>query len=198
RALAAIDLLVQKNVIAEPDERIRTAILIDHAAYVAPGGDRIGLVEQTHLVTLLNWASSPYVKRLNMAFVLIDPRLSSVSERLTSNPHVAAIEVPLPDEAERQAFLGYHTKGKDLSAFSDYGVPELAKLTAGISLTDLEVLARSGSEAAAASIARPSASSRSASSNGRRRAAWNSSSPSGASTPWSQTAPSGGCSMTPS
>ena len=30
--------------------------------------------EQTfaHLVTLLNWASSPYVKRLNLAFVMID------------------------------------------------------------------------------------------------------------------------------
>lgn len=146
KALAAIDLLVQKNVMADPDQRLRAAILIDHAAYVAPAGDRLGLTEQTHLVTLLNWASSPYVKRLNMAFVLIDPRLSSISERLSGNPHVAAIEVPLPDESERRAFLAYQTRGRDLAAFSDYGVPELAKLTAGISLTDLEVLARSGSE----------------------------------------------------
>src|SRR5262245_44937741 len=30
KALAAIDLLVQKNVMADPDQRIRTAILIDH------------------------------------------------------------------------------------------------------------------------------------------------------------------------
>jgi AAA+ superfamily predicted ATPase len=146
KALAAIDILVQKNVMADPEDRIRTAILIDHAAYVAPGGDRLGLTEQTHLVTLLNWASSPYVKRLNMAFVLIDPRLSSISERLTGNPHVASIEVPLPDENERRAFLAYQTRGKDVASFSDYGLPELAKLTAGISLTDLEVLARSGAE----------------------------------------------------
>ncbi|HMG57947.1 MAG TPA: hypothetical protein VK601_30805, partial [Kofleriaceae bacterium] len=90
RALAAIDLLVQKNVMADPEQRIRTAILIDHAGYVAPSGDRLDLAEQTHLVTLLNWASSPYVKRLNMAFVLIDPRLSSIAERLTNNPHVAS------------------------------------------------------------------------------------------------------------
>ncbi len=146
KALAAIDILVQKNVMADPEDRIRTAILIDHAAYVAPGGDRLGLTEQTHLVTLLNWASSPYVKRLNMAFVLIDPRLSSISERLSGNPHVASLEVPLPDEAERKAFLAYQTRGKDVSTFSEYGIPELAKLTAGISLTDLEVLARSGAE----------------------------------------------------
>src|SRR5690349_1000563 len=82
KGLAAIDLLIQKNVMAEPGERIRMAVLIDHAGYVAPSGDRLGLNEQTHLVTLLNWASSPYIKRLNLAFVLIDPRLSSLAERL--------------------------------------------------------------------------------------------------------------------
>ncbi len=54
---------------------------------------------------MLNWAMSPHVKRLNMAFVLVDEKLADLNERLTGNPHVAAIEVPLPDEAERAAFL---------------------------------------------------------------------------------------------
>lgn len=145
RGLAAIDLLVQKNVMADPDKRLRTAVLIDHAGYVAPSGDNLDLNEQTHLVTLLNWASSPYVKRLNMAFVLIDPRLSSLAERLTGNPHVAALEVPLPDAAERAAFLDAQIKasGRELATFSDYTAEELGKLTAGIGLTDLEVLVRS-------------------------------------------------------
>jgi AAA+ superfamily predicted ATPase len=148
KGLAALDLLVQKNVMADPDDRVRAAILIDHAGYVAPSGDRLDLGEQTHLVTLLNWASSPYIKRLNMAFVLIDPRLSSVAERLTGNPHVAAVEVPLPDIDERTAFLGAQVKasGKDTGTFSDYSVGELGKLTAGIGLTDLEVLVRSALE----------------------------------------------------
>src|SRR5665647_2281775 len=130
---------------ADPDKRLRTAVIIDHAGYVAPSGDRLDLNEQTHLVTLLNWASSPYVKRLNMAFVLIDPRLSSVAERLTGNPHVATIEVPLPDATERGAFLDAQVKtsGKDIASFSDYSAAELGKLTAGIGLTDLEVLLRS-------------------------------------------------------
>jgi AAA+ superfamily predicted ATPase len=148
KGLAALDLLVQKNVMADPEQRLRAAILIDHAGYVAPSGDRLDLNEQTHLVTLLNWASSPYVKRLNIAFVLIDPRLSSIAERLASNPHVAAIEVPLPDVTERTAFLEAQVKasGRDVSTFSDYGVAELGKLTAGIGLTDLEVLVRSALE----------------------------------------------------
>src|SRR5215470_6296149 len=143
--LATLNLLIDKNVMADPDDRIRTAILIDHAGYVAPSGDKLDLAEQTHLVTLLNWASSPYVKRLNMAFVLIDPRLSSVAERLTGNPHVAAIEVPLPTAEERTGFLAAQLPA-DAAAFSDYGAAELGKLTAGIGLTDLEVLVRSARE----------------------------------------------------
>jgi AAA+ superfamily predicted ATPase len=146
KALAALDLLVGKNVMADPEQRIRTAIVIDHAGYVAPSGDRLDLNEQTHLVTLLNWASSPYVKRLNMAFVLIDPRLSSIAERLSNNPHVASIEVPLPSADERTAFLAAQARGADVASFSDYSVAELGKLTAGIGLTDLEVLARSSRE----------------------------------------------------
>jgi AAA+ superfamily predicted ATPase len=148
KALAALDLLIQKNVMADAEDRLRAAILIDHAGYVAPSGDRLGLAEQTHLVTLLNWASSPYIKRLNLAFVLIDPRLSSINERLSSNPHVAAIEVPLPDAAERTAFLEAQVQaaGRDIASFSDYGTAELGKLTAGIGLTDLEVLVRSSLE----------------------------------------------------
>jgi len=145
KGLAALDLLVGKNVMADPEQRIRTAILIDHAGYVAPSGDRLDLSEQTHLVTLLNWASSPYVKRLNMAFVLIDPRLSSIAERLSNNPHVASIEVPLPSADERTAFLAAQA-GTEIAAFSDYSVAELGKLTAGIGLTDLEVLVRSSRE----------------------------------------------------
>ncbi|MGE0870592.1 MAG: ATP-binding protein [Kofleriaceae bacterium] len=145
RGLAAIDLFVQKNVMADAGDRLNAAILIDHAGYLAPAGSSLDLAEQTHLVTLLNWASSPYVKRLNMAFVLIDPRLSSIAERLSANPHVASLEVPLPSADERTAFLQAQvaSTGKPVESFSDYGVAELGKLTAGIGLTDLEVLVRS-------------------------------------------------------
>ncbi len=145
-SLAALDLFIQKNIMADPGKRLSAAIVIDHASYVAARGDRLSLNDQTHLVTLLNWASSPYVKRLNLAFVMIDARLTDISERLVANPHVAAIEVPLPVAEERQAFLAYATQGLDVATFSDYGTAELGRLTAGIALTDLEVLIRSARE----------------------------------------------------
>ena len=145
-SLAAIDLFVQKNVMADPGERLSAAVIIDHASFVAPGGDRLQLSDQTQLVTLLNWASSPYVKRLNLAFVLIDSRLSQVSDRLSGNPHLATLEVPLPATEDRQAFLANATRGLDVASFSDYTTAELGTLTAGIALTDLEVLIRSARE----------------------------------------------------
>jgi AAA+ superfamily predicted ATPase len=148
RALAALDLLVQKTVMAEPADRVRTAVIIDHAGFVAPRGDRLSLGDQTQVVTLLNWAASPYVKRLNLAFVLIEGRGADVSDRLTSSPHVATIEVPLPDEAERRTYLEDALAGKDIAAFSAYTIPQLASLTAGIGLVDLDVLVRTASEGA--------------------------------------------------
>ena len=73
------------------------------------------------LVTLLNWATSPHVKRLNMAFVLIDERLADVSDRLTGNPHVATIEVPLPgrDGARRRSSTA-SAGAAPLAGFSDF------------------------------------------------------------------------------
>ena len=87
------------------DERLSVAVIIDQASYVFPAGEpgRLSLQASSELVTMLNWAMSPHVKRLNMAFVLVDERLSDVSDRLAGNPHVATIEVPLPERERARA-----------------------------------------------------------------------------------------------
>jgi SpoVK/Ycf46/Vps4 family AAA+-type ATPase len=95
---------------------------------------------------MLNWAMSPHVKSLNMAFVLVDEKLAAVSDRLSGNPHVATIEVPLPNEADRLAFVQTTIGEAPIEAFSDFHAAELAKLTAGISLTDLNVLLQTAQE----------------------------------------------------
>lgn len=144
--LAVLDKFVQRNVMADEDERLSVAIILNHASYLVPRGDK-SLKSSTHLVTLMNWATSPYVKRLNMAFLLIDSRLADVSERLANNPHVAALDVPLPDEGTREAYLSSIVGERDVKSFSDYTLGDVAKLTAGIALTDLRVLVQSTIEA---------------------------------------------------
>jgi AAA+ superfamily predicted ATPase len=144
---ALLDRFVRANIMAKEDERLSVAVLLDQASYVFPAGEpgRAGLQTSAQLVTMLNWAMSPHVKRLNMAFVMMDERLADLSDRLTGNPHVAAIEVPLPAAPERRRFIGA-TAGASLPEMSDYGEQELATLTAGISVTDLNVLLQSARE----------------------------------------------------
>ena len=147
-AFTSLDRLVRNNIMAPDDDRRSVAVILDQASYVFPSGEpgRLHIQASSHLVTMLNWAMSPHVKRLNMAFVMIDEKLADLSDRLTGNPHVATIEVPLPDTQAREAFIRATVGGDGISRFSDFGADELAKLTAGIALTDLNVLVQSARE----------------------------------------------------
>ena len=71
---AILDRFVRRNIMAADDDRISVAVIIDQASYLFPSGDpgRLSLQASSELVTMLNWATSPHVKRLNMAFVLVD------------------------------------------------------------------------------------------------------------------------------
>lgn len=139
---AIIDRVLRANLMAPEDRRVSMAILIDQASFLFPAGEpgRTSFSAASMLVTLLNWATSPYIKRTNMAIVLVDERLSDLSDRLTGNPHAGLIEVPLPDTELRRQFIESVTAAKALSTYSDYGAEQLAQLTAGISLTDASVM----------------------------------------------------------
>ncbi|MCW5977898.1 MAG: ATP-binding protein [Bryobacteraceae bacterium] len=147
-ALAMLDRFVQNNIMAGDGERLAAAILIDYASFLVPSGEpgRLSLPAATYLVTLLNWAGSLHVKRLNMAFALMDEKVSTVSERLSSSPHVASIEVGMPDEEERRRFLEFAVAGRDLSRVSDFTTREIARTTAGMTLVDLNVVVQSALE----------------------------------------------------
>jgi ATP-dependent 26S proteasome regulatory subunit len=147
-AFAVLDRLVRNNIMAAEDDRLSVAVIMEQASYLFPSGEpgRLNTQASSQQVTMLNWAMSPHVKRLNMAFVMVDEKLADLSDRLTGNPHVATIEVPLPDEKAREAFIAATTAATTIKNFSDFDTPELAKLTAGISLIDLNVLVQSARE----------------------------------------------------
>ena len=149
--MGLLDLLVRENVMAAPEKRLKVAMLINQASFLFPAGEpgRMSFAASGMLVTLLNWATSTHVKHLEMACVLIDERRSDVSDRVTGNPHVSTIEVPLPSEDERLAFLrdtasrpSNGAAAIDWSKASDYTVEQLATLSAGMSLNDLGTLVR--------------------------------------------------------
>jgi AAA+ superfamily predicted ATPase len=145
---ALLDRFVRGNIMAQETDRLSLAFILDQASYIFPSGEpgRLSAQASSQLVTMLNWAMSPHVKRLNMAFVLVDERLSDVSERLAGNSHVATIEVPLPNQAERERFVNATVAPQVLSTFSDFDAAHLATLTGGIPLTDVNVLVQTARE----------------------------------------------------
>ncbi len=148
QVLARLDQFIRATIVAPDDRRKSFALIIDQASYLFPDGEpgRMSFQGSALLVTLLNWATSPHLKRLNMAVVLIDERLTDVSGRLAGNPHVATLEVQLPEEPVRAAFLHGVVGDQAIAAFSDYSVEELARLTAGITLADAGVLLQTARE----------------------------------------------------
>ncbi len=143
QALFLLDRMVLENLTAKEADRIKIAILFDFASFVVPDPERGTASTSANLVTMLKWAANPYVKRSNMAFVLIDERLADFHDRLVGSPHVNAIEIELPDEPARLRFLKSITADVDVSSFSDFTVEALAKLTAAVTLADLAVLVES-------------------------------------------------------
>jgi SpoVK/Ycf46/Vps4 family AAA+-type ATPase len=146
--LSLLDLFVRENIMAAPEKQLRAAFIINHASYLFPAGEpgRTSFAASGMLVTLLNWATSAHVKRLEMACVLIDERRADLSDRLTGNPHVSAIEIPLPGETERLGFVKDVSVGRDWAKLSDYAPEQIAPLSAGMSLNDLATLIQSATD----------------------------------------------------
>ncbi len=141
-----LDLFVRETIMSAPEKQLSCAVIVSHASYLFPMGEpgHLSASASGTAVTLLNWATSSHVKSLEMAFVLIDERRTDISDRITGNPYVATIEVALPTEAERLAFLKDVAESNERwTKAIDYTPEQLASLSAGMSLNDLSVLIKS-------------------------------------------------------
>jgi AAA+ superfamily predicted ATPase len=146
--LLALDRLIERGLVEEePSRRKKLAILFDYAQYLVPAGELSSLARGagTNLVRLLSWAQNPYIKRFNIAICLIADRLNEVNDRLVQSPHVAAIEVPLPDQAERERF-GRWIAGRsdDFARVTEFTPVQLAQVSNGLTLLNLQVLLAQG------------------------------------------------------
>jgi AAA+ superfamily predicted ATPase len=145
--LLSLDRLLERTLLEEePARRKSLGIVLDYAQYVVPAGDLTGLTrgQGTNLVRFLGWAQNPYFKRVNMAFCLVADRLAEVNDRLVQSPHVATIEIPLPDRDERERYCQFAARHPDFSKFTDFQPAQLAELSNGLSLTSLQVLLAHG------------------------------------------------------
>jgi SpoVK/Ycf46/Vps4 family AAA+-type ATPase len=150
-----LDKFIERSLLEEdPSRRKRIGIVFEYGQYLIPAGDLNSLArgQGTNLVRMLGWAQNPYIKRVNMAFCLVADKLSEINHRLVQSPHVAAIEIPFPDNAERERFCTSVAKSPEVisqgnttnSATPSLASAEVAALSNGLSLVSLNVLIAQG------------------------------------------------------
>jgi AAA+ superfamily predicted ATPase len=141
KALLGLDAFVERNLLEEPANRKSLALIFEYAQFLVPTSDLDSLAQgrAARLVRFLSWAQNPLIKRVNNAFVLIVDKLVELNERLVQSPHVATIEIPLPDTNQREQFVPAAAAG-DISKFADFTTPQLAKISNGLTLTNLSVV----------------------------------------------------------
>lgn len=140
--LLLLDKFIERLLVEEePARRRSVAIILNYAQYLVPAGDLGSLArgQGTNLVRMLEWAQNPYIKRMNMAFCLIADKLSEVNDRLESSPHVASIEIPLPDRAAREGFAKWVAGKEEFAQLADFTPEALADLSNGLTLVNLNV-----------------------------------------------------------
>lgn len=116
-------------------------LVIDFPEKIIPAAEESGasVEERRALVTLLKWASSTDMRRMDLCVMLITESGADLHSDILQNPHVAQIFAGLPDAEDRARFLESAwvtraTEGKPLAEVSDVPVRDLAARTAGLNL----------------------------------------------------------------
>ena len=82
----------------------KTAVIMEYAEAIAPSGDPNfqGESDRTAIVTLHRWSALPEIERGDNVVLLIAENLTELAPKLISNPKVAVVEVPMPDQETRR------------------------------------------------------------------------------------------------
>ncbi len=121
------------------------AFVLDYAETILPETSMTFLSdgERKNLITVHRWADDLDLRLSNGVVLLIAETLADVNARIRSHPSINLIEIPFPDQEERQAFI------ESLIALLGSGLTlalapqKLAEVTSGLSLTHIEKMIRS-------------------------------------------------------
>jgi AAA+ superfamily predicted ATPase len=138
RALQLIESYL-RNTLA-PNRRFSAAVIVDYGETVAPAGEpgQLPVEDRASIVTLRRWASDPVFLQREVTFCLVSESTSALNTSLVADARTFELEVPVPDEAERLAYLT--GRGGTPDTFARIGPEQVAVLTAGLTRLHLESL----------------------------------------------------------
>jgi AAA+ superfamily predicted ATPase len=129
------------------ENRDNLTLIIDFPEKIIPATSDAyaSLDERMALVTLLKWAASPEMRRLDVGILLVTESAAELNADLIQNPHVAQIKIELPDAEERLLFLksgniSTLTENRPAGEWSDYCIEDLAAQLSGLNLLRIQHL----------------------------------------------------------
>jgi AAA+ superfamily predicted ATPase len=140
QAVAAIDAILERNLIDPPEQRKRIAVVLDYAQYLVPAGEGGTRAAAGRLVRVLGWATNPLLRRVNVAVVLLADTIAEVHPRLVQNPAVTAIDLPRPDAAERERFALATAAAAGMNPAQFDGAKRAAAIAGGLTLESLRAV----------------------------------------------------------
>jgi transitional endoplasmic reticulum ATPase len=107
----------------------KSALLITYAEALFPAAESqfLSMDERAALAALHRWSLDDSLAAADNVVLLITESLSEINPALLTNPRVAAIEIPMPDRAARDAVIGHYAP-----KMSDAQRARLADHTAGL------------------------------------------------------------------
>ncbi|MCK6527396.1 AAA family ATPase [Myxococcota bacterium] len=128
------------------DRSQRGALVVDYAEALCPDGDLsfAGSEDRSSLVTLQRWAADPGIQESDNLVILVTENLADLNRKVRGSARVVPIEVPLPDEGERLAFVRHLTRRGRAGAFPSPGIgaERLAQATSGLSRLQIDGIFR--------------------------------------------------------
>lgn len=120
-----------------------TAVIINYAASLFPAGDTgmMTMDDRQAIAKLHRWSLSQRIAGSdNVVFLLVES-LSELNAAILSNPRIATIEIPMPNQADREATIRKADKTLDANQ-----VTQLAQQASGLRLVQLFGLMNNGDE----------------------------------------------------
>ncbi|HEY0659961.1 MAG TPA: AAA family ATPase [Lysobacter sp.] len=118
---------------------VKNAVIINYAGSVAPLGEETLLSQQDRInaIRLHRWSQSPWLNGGDNVVFLLSESLAELNAKLVANPRISAVEIPLPDAAERAAIIRHCDGGIDLQH-----VTRLAEHSAGLRAVQIAQILR--------------------------------------------------------
>ena len=117
--------------------RSKVALIVEYAETLVPAADPAMMSEEdrTAVVTLHRWSLAPEIEAADNVVLLLAENLSELHPKLVSNPRIATVRIPMPDEATRRTVVDLSMPKADAAYAA-----RLAAVTAGLRAVQIQTI----------------------------------------------------------